>query len=398
MALTAAQVKSIVCPEEKKQIKKFDEKGLFVLVKQSGSKLWRFKYKYGGKHQEMALGQYPSVTLSEARKMADKARLLLVQGINPMEKKLERKRALKSPERFFDKVALVWWENKKDAWGDDYTAKIKRLITNDLKPLHKYPIELVEAHHIKDIMLSVEAAGTPKKASLLKSILDRIFRYAISHEKARKNPVEFINLNDLLKPMPKVQSYAAIVNPSSLGQLIHDIDNNQAGAFCTIEALKLIPRVFLRPNEVRNLKWEYIDFDSRLIYLPEEIMKGEREHLVPLAKQVILHLQQIHAVTSYSPYVFPNNSNSNKPISKNVLTNRLRDLGYSADIMSAHGFRSTASTILHEQGWEHDVVETQLAHLTGTETSRAYNRAKYLKQRKEMMQAWGDYLDKIKAQ
>lgn len=143
------------------------------------------------------------------------------------------------------------------------------------------------------------------------------------------------------------------------------------------------------------MRWSYVDFDDLLIRIPAEDMKREREHLVPLATQVVSQLQSIREVTGYSEFVFPNSRDASQPLSKNVMTNRLRTLGYGADVMSAHGFRSTASTILHEQGWHHDFIETQLAHLTGTATSRAYNRSLYLKERRKMMQAWADYLDSL---
>jgi len=245
-------------------------------------------------------------------------------------------------------------------------------------------------------MLSIEAAGTPKKAPVILSVINRIFGYALAHRLTRTNPAQGLPLSDIIKPLPKVQHRAAIVKPTELGKLIKDIDTNESGNFCTVESLKLIPRVFLRPKEIRCLKWEYIDFDDRMIRIPAEDMKRDREHLVPIAKQVITQLKNIKQVTGYSQYVFPNERDGNKPLSKNVMTNRLRDLGYPADVMSAHGFRSTASTILHEQGWNSEVIEAQLAHLTGTATSRAYNRSIYLLERKKMMQEWADYLDSFK--
>ena len=176
----------------------------------------------------------------------------------------------------------------------------------------------------------------------------------------------------------------------------HHAETVAIGSYCTAEALKLIPRLFLRPGEIRNLRWDYIDFDQKILVIPAEDMKRGREHLVPLADQVIEHLQAVQEITGYSSYVFPNERDSGKPLSKNVMTNLLRKLGYSADVMSAHGFRATASTILHEQGWKPEVIEAQLAHLTGTATSRAYNRSIYLSERTTMMQSWADYLEAVR--
>jgi len=396
MALTALEVKSISCPENKKQIKKSDGNGLFLLVKLNNSKLWRMRFKYASKHQELALGKYPTISLHKAREMTNEARVLLAQGINPMDERRERKRAGNAQDRAFIIVALKWWEQQKDSWSADHAIRIKRWITQDSKSISKIAIDQIDAGHITELMLSIEAAGTPKKAPVILSVINRIFGYALANRLTRTNPAQGFPLSDIIKPLPKVQHRAAIVRTDELGKLIRDIDTNESGNFCTVEALKLIPRVFLRPKEIRCLKWEYIDFDECIIYIPAEDMKRGREHLIPMAKQVVEQLQYIRDITGYSQYVFPSQRDSSNPMSKNVMTNRLRDLGYAADVMSAHGFRSTASTILHEQNWNHDVIEAQLAHLTGTATSRAYNRSIYLSERKRMMQEWADFLDNLK--
>lgn len=396
--LTDTQIKNAKCPKDQKQTKLFDENGLYLLVTKKGSKLWRKRYKFGGKDQLLALGKYPLISLKKARELTNDALILLSEGTNPMEARKSNKRAVNTDDKGFRVVGLKWWDQNKNKWSDEHAKRVKRWITVDAKILHSLSIDKIDAGHITEVMLSIESSGHPKKAPPILSVINRIFGFALAHRLTRSNPAQGFPLSDIIKPLPPVKSHSAIVKPSELANLLRDIDTNEYGDYCSIEALKLIPRVFLRPIEVRVLKWEYINFESKLIYIPAGNMKGAREHLVPLAKQVIYHLKQIHEHSSYSPYLFPNSKDSNKPMSKNVLTNRLRDLGYTADVMSAHGFRSTASTILHEQGWHHDVIETQLAHLTGTATSRAYNRAKYLPERKEMMQAWADYLDKIKVQ
>jgi integrase len=396
MALTMLEVKSISCPEGKKNIKKSDGKGLFLLVNYKGSKLWRFRFKYALKHQELALGKYPTVSLHEARKMANEARFLLSQGINPMNERKERKRAGNAQDRAFGIIALKWWEQQKDSWSAEHAIRTKHWITQDAKSINEIAIDQIDAAHITELMLSIEASGAPKKAPTILSVINRIFSYALAHRLTDTNPAQGLSLRDILKPFDKVKHRSAITNPTEVAQLIEDIDTNASGSFCTIEALKLIPRVFLRPGEIRYLKWEYVNFEERMIYIPAEVMKGRREHLIPMSKQVFNQLKYIQGITGYSQYVFPNERDSNKALSKNVMTNRLRSLGYAADIMSAHGFRSTASTILHEQGWNHDVIEAQLAHSTGTATSRAYNRSIYLSERKKMLQEWADFLDAIK--
>lgn len=339
-----------------------------------------------------------SVSLSDARKLTVEARALLVQGINPMAERKERKRASSSDKAVFGKVALKWLENQKGGtWSAEYTARVRRWITQDTKSITNIAIDQIDAAHITELMLSIEATGSPKKAVPILSVINRVFGYALAHRLTRTNPAQGLSLKDIMKPMAKVKHRAAITNPKEVAQLIKDIDTNELGSFCSIEALKLIPRIFLRPTEIRHLKWEYIDFDELLIRIPDAEMKKDREHIVPLAAQVFDQLDDIKSMTGYSPFVFPSEIDSSKPMSKNVLTNRLRALGYPADVMSTHGFRSTASTILHEQGKSHDAIEVQLSHLTGTATSRAYNRSLYLEERRVMMQEWADYLDQLKS-
>nr|WP_076916395.1 tyrosine-type recombinase/integrase [Pseudoalteromonas sp. TB13] len=394
MPLTAQEVKNISCPEDKAQIKKSDGNNLFLLVKNNNSKLWRLRFRHAGKYQEMALGKYPSISLSEARRLAEEARASLINGINPMDERRERKRTKEvTKDKLFSTIAIKWWEQQKGSWSEDHEKRINRWLLVDSKSLGNLHIDNIDAGHITELMLAVEATGSPRKAPNILAVINRVFGYALAHRLTRNNPAQGLPLTDILKPLPKVKHRAAIVKPNELAQLIRDIDTTESGNYCTVEALKLIPRVFLRPTEIRNLKWEYVDFDDSLIRIPAEEMKRGRDHIVPMSKQVVKHLKEVKTVTGYSKLVFPNQRDGSKPMSKNVLTNRLRDLGYPADVMSAHGFRSTASTILHEKGWNHDVIEVQLAHLTGSATSRAYNRSIYLAERTKLMQEWADYLD-----
>lgn len=394
MTLTALEIKNFSCPSNKNQIKKSDGKGLFILVKKNNSKFWRLRYKYACKHQEMALGKYPTVSIHEARKMAEEARMLLVQGVNPMDEKKERKRASNPEDRAFNVIALKWWEQQKDTWSKDHAKRVKRWITEDAKLIGKLAIDQIDTGHITALMLSIKKGGSPTKAAPILSVIKRVFGYGLAHRLTRTNPAQDFPLRDVIGPLPAVKHRAAVVRKSELAKLINDIDHCETGTYCTVEALKLIPRLFLRPGEIRFLKWSYVDFDDQIIRLPGEIMKSGREHMIPMANQVANKLEGIREITGYSPYVFPGQSGGN-PISKNVLVNRLRALGYAADVVSAHGFRTTASTLLHEKGWEPDVVEVQLSHLIGTATSRAYNRSLYLKQRKGMMQDWADFLDAL---
>jgi len=396
MALTALEVKRITCPEGMKQCKKHDGNGLFILVKSSGSKLWRMRYKFAGKHQELALGKYPTIPLVEARAMADQARAKLVQGINPAAERRAARQQEETSVRTFGAIALAWWDQQESSWSPEHAKKVNRWIKVDMESVGKLPVDQIDQGHITEMMLVIEADGHGRTAATVLAVMNRIFGYALANRLTRTNPAQGFPLSDILKPLPKVKHRAAITNPKDLGGLIRAIDGLDSGSYCTIQALRLIPRLFLRPKEIRGMKWGYIDFDDKLLRIPSADMKKDREHLVPLAKQVIKQLKEIRKITGYSPYVFPSERSSDKPMSKNVMTNRLRVMGYGADDMTAHGFRSTASTLLHEQGWAHDAIEAQLAHLTGTATSRAYNRSMHLQERKKIMQSWADYLESLR--
>lgn len=395
MPLKAAEIDNLSCPENKSQIKKFDSNGLFLLVKRNGSKLWRFKYMYAGKHKELSFGQYPKITLSMARKRRDDAKLCLSENKDPSLIRKEQKR--KASGSSFEKVAKKWLEKNQEKWTEEYVSRVDRWITADCKSLSKLPLALITAKDIADIMIMLDKRGHAKKASTIHSIITRIFSYGIAHGHAENNPSQYLSLKDIISSTEKTNHYAAITDQKLLGQLMHDISNHKKGGFYTRQALRLIPHIFLRQAELRRLKWEHIDFENMLIRAPAEIMKTGIKHLVPISDEVNKKLLELKKYSGHLSYLFPNERNAHEPMSKNVITTRLRDMGYSADVMTGHGFRGTASTILHEKGFEHDVIETQLAHLTGTNTSRSYNHAKYLPERVKMMQWWSDFLIKLQA-
>ena len=214
MPLTALEIKSLSCPEDKKQLKKFDGNGLFLLIKSNGSKLWRMRYKFSGIHKEIALGQYPAIPLVEARRLAEEARALLMQGINPSDERRERKRSHTVTDRQFNVIALKWWEQQKDSWSADHQARVKRLITIDCKSLSTLIIDKIDAGHITEVMLSIEASGSPKKAPVILAIINRIFGYALAYRLTRNNPVPVFPLKDIFKPLKKVRSLSAMINPT----------------------------------------------------------------------------------------------------------------------------------------------------------------------------------------
>ena len=368
-----------------------DGNGLFLLVHPTHSKTWQLRYTFSDKRTNIKVGNYHALTLEDARKHAAIIRTQIANGIDPKEKNKEKTKQL------FEPLALEWWQDNKSTWSDEHALKVRKWLLNDIFPhIGKFKIADIDHGHIADIMLGIEKSGRPSAASPTLSVLSRIFGRALVRKYTNINPAQGFPLKDVIKPLAKIQHRSAITEPKQLGQLMRDIECWERGAFSTVQSLRLIPYIFLRPKEIRLLRWEYIDFDSGFIRIPDSEMKKNRDHIVPMAKQVIQQLKDVQIITGYSSFVFPSSRNSELPMSKNVITNSLRKMGYGADVMCGHGFRSTASTLLHEQNWQHEVIETQLAHLTGSMSSRAYNRSMYLSERIKMMTAWADYLDALK--
>jgi integrase len=396
MTLTASQVKSASCPEGQKQKKVYDSKGLYLLLKDTGGKLWRLRYKFGGKHKEMALGKFPNVTLSEAREKAERARSLLTDGFDPMANRKLLKYQVTDEALNFEKIATRWFERNKVNWSSTYQTKLVRWLENDLKNISTLQINVITKKHLIMIVNTIVENGHKKKVAQLMSMINRIFEFAMSELLISTNPCQSFYYKTLVGNLPNTKNYAAITDSRKLGDLLFDIENNTSGTLCSIEALKILPHVFLRPSELRGLKWEYVDFDKKLIFIPGSEMKTKKDHIVPMSKQVERKLKALHKQTQYSEFVFPSEKNPCQPFSKNVLNNRLKALGYDSETMVSHGFRGTASTLLNEEGVNESHIETQLAHQIGNSTSRSYNRAKYLRKRKKMMQRWSDLLDALR--
>ena len=369
-----------------------DGKGLFLIIHPSNSKTWQLRYTFQGRRGKIKIGAYPypDTGLKLARDLASDLRQKMAEGIDPKTKKNENV--------IFKDIALEWWEDNQLPWSDEHTARVKRWLERDVfPPIGNLQPKDIDHSHIANIMLAIEKAGHSSSAEPTLNIIARIFGRALVRKLTGINPAQGFPLKDVIKPRPKVKHRAAITEPKQLGQLMYDITKWEAGAYSTVQSLRLMPHIFLRTKEIREMRWEYVDFDDKLIRIPDIEMKKDNAHIVPMSSQVKNMLQDIKQVTGYGPFVFPSSRNALKPMSKNVITNALRSMGYGADIMCGHGFRSSASTLLHEKEWQPEIIETQLAHLIGSATSRAYNRSKYLSDRKKMMQFWSDYLDGLRS-
>lgn len=392
MKLTDNKIRNIK-PRDK-QYKVSDGKNLFLIITPNGSKYWRYKYIFNGKEKTLSIGVYPSITLSQAREKRNEAKQQLANGNDPsfikQTKELTKKQAA---ENTFEAVAKEWHSKFLSKWTEKYAIKtIARLAKNIFPWIGNKPISEVTSMELLKLLQKIEARGARETAHRVLQICGQIFRYAIVTAKIQVDPSAA--LKGALEPIPK-NHYATITNPKEIGKLLCAIDGYK-GYLVTKYALKLSPLVFVRPGELRAAEWSEFNFDTAEWRIPAAKMKMKTMHIVPLAKQAIDILRELHKLTGNEKYLFPGLVNSYRPMSDNTITSALRRLGYTSNEMTAHGFRAMACTILNEQGWNRDAIERQLAHMERNHIRAAYNYAEYLPERKKMMQEWADYLEKLK--
>lgn len=389
MALTDVAIKKLKA--EGKPIKVADERGLFLLIKPTGAKLWRWKYRFQGKEKLMAIGGYPDVSLAQARDKRDEGRRLLAAGSDPMAQRREARVAMQiAMEDSFEAVARKWWDSWKTARSSRHADYVKRRLEGDVFPIigHR-PIAHLEASELVAMVKRIEKRGALDIAKRSLQTCGQVFRYAIAHGKAMRNPASDIRPSDVLPPRRK-QNYAR-VDAKDLPDLLRKIEVYQ-GASITRAAMKLMAMTFVRTSELIGARWEEFDLDAGRWDIPAERMKMKTPHIVPLSSQAVTLLRSLHTRTGHGVWLFPGERSPKKPMSNNTILKALERMGYKGR-MTGHGFRGVASTLLHEQGVEHSHIELQLAHQERNAVSASYNHALYLAPRAEMMQAWSDYLD-----
>ncbi|MBV6500989.1 MAG: Prophage integrase IntS [Prosthecobacter sp.] len=389
MSLSDAKVRN--AKAKSKPYKLTDGEGLFLLVTASGSKYWRFKYYFGGKEKLLALGVYPEVSLIDARERRLQARKALAAGNDPGEVKRENKRlTVLNSEHAFEPIAREWFAQRKHEWAEG-TAKIilKRLETHVFPKLGKRAIKEITAPDVLAMLRVVEGGGALDTAKRLMQMCGQIFMYAIATGRAERNPVP--DLRGALKtPVTKHHAYLRAAElPEFLGKL-EDYD----GAVVTKLALRLLLLTFVRTTELRAAQWVEFDLDKAEWRIPAVRMKMKEEHIVPLSSQAVAVFRELQNHTGNRQHVFPNQQNPLSFMSENTMLYALYRMGYHSRT-TGHGFRSTASTILNENGFMPDVIERQLAHCERNQVRAAYNHAQYLPERRKMMQWWADYLDGI---
>lgn len=366
--------------------KLFDTDGLYLLVQPNGSRYWRMKYRFAGKEKLLALGVYPAVSLKDARQRRDEARQLLAQGGDPSRKR-------ESTVDTFRALAGRWLAENAGQSKPATVAKYHFLLGHLDPHLGDLSPRAITAADIKRAVTAIHAAGIRETAARSYALCSRIFRYAVTHDLAERNPAADISLRDLL-PASRERHHAALTHPADVGGLLRAIEDYQ-GSPVTRLALRLAALTFVRPGELRHAEWSEFGADEWRI--PEHKMKAGEAHLVPLSAQARAMLEELRALTGGGSYLFPGERTRSRPMSENTINAALRRMGYSKDEMTGHGFRSMASTLLHELGYPPMVIERQLAHAERNKVAAAYNRAEFLAERRAMMQAWADYLDGLKA-
>lgn len=397
MQLTDTRIRNTK-PAERPQ-KLFDGGGLFLLVTPAGQRWWRLKYRFGGKEKLLSLGTYPEVSLKDARERRDEARKLLASSIDPgAKRKAEKVARAEAGANTFEVIAREWHAQRAKSLERSTLDGIMMRMEKHLFPkLRNRPIAEIDAPELLRVLRQAEAQELGETPRRLRQYASQIFRFAIATGRVARDPAA--DLRGALKPH-KARHHAAITDPKAVGALLRAI-NGFSGSPIVKAALRLAPLVFVRPGELRGAEWSEFDLDERVWRIPGERMKMRDAHIVPLSRQAIAILQELQTLTGpdgYRPgrYLFPSVRTRQRPISENTLNAALRRLGYSSEEMRAHGFRSTASTLLNEQGWHRDAIERQLAHSERDGVRAAYNRAEHLPERKRMMQGWADFLDSLR--
>jgi integrase len=396
MALTDTYVKQRKHMGSANGEKYADGGGMYLHVTATG-KYWRLSYRYAGKQKTLALGIYPDVTLAKARERRADARTLLADGIDPgVAKREEKQSKADAAAHTFEAVAREWLAKTANKRAAVTQAKVTSWLEKDVFPfIGRLPVSTIRAKDVLDkVARRMEARGIHESAHRIVQICSQVFRYAVATGLVERDVT--VDLRGALVSVEKA-NYAAITEPKQVGQLMRSI-HSYGGHPTAVAALKLSPLVFVRPGELRAAEWVEMDLDAAEWRIPGPKMKMKVEHLVPLSRQAVEILRALQPMTGHGQYVFPSIRTGERCMSENTINAALRGMGYSKDMMTAHGFRAMARTIMDEVlGERPDLIEHQLAHTVKDPNGRAYNRTAHLPARREMMQRWADYLDKLRS-
>ncbi|MDI3511874.1 MAG: hypothetical protein PWQ61_2639 [Betaproteobacteria bacterium] len=397
--LTDPECKNATCPPDKPRKRLADSGGLYLEVSPNGSRRWFWKYRKDGKEGRMALGSYPAVSLSAARKARDAARLTKDAGVDPVQaRKVDKLKATNPAGETFRVVVWEWFDKQSPHWSEAHAQRAKRQFERDLLPwLGDRKLSDIQPVELLATLRKVEQRGAIETADRGLMLARQVWRYGVATGRVARDITA--DLKGALSPY-RGKHFAAITDPAKLGDLIRAIRAYKGGPVVRA-ALQLAPMLFQRPGELRGAEWSEIDLDGALWTIPAARMKRSKDgkengdpHLVPLPRQAVEILRGLHGYTGHGRMVFPGERSHDRPISENSVRTALITMGYTPEIQTWHGFRATARTMLAER-LECDplVIEAQLAHSVKDANGRAYNRTQYIKQRADMMQRWADFLD-----
>lgn len=401
--LTDAQCRNATCPADKKHARFSDAGGMYLQVSPAGSKRWFLKYRIAGVEKQLALGSYPAVSLTAARKAREAAKLTKADGRDPVQlRKVAKLKAMNPSGDTLKIVALEWFAKQSPHWSDAHADRSKRQLERDLFPwLGARRLKDVEPVELLATLRKVEERGAVETADRGLMLARQVWRYGVATGRVDRDITA--DLKGALSPY-RGKHFAAITDPVKLGDLIRAIRAYKGGPIVRA-AVQLAPMLFQRPGELRGAAWAEIDLDAALWTIPAARMKRGKDgkengdpHLVPLPRQAVDILRGLHGYTGHGVMVFPGERSHERPISENSVRTALITMGYTPDVQTWHGFRATARTMLAERlDCDPLVIEAQLAHAVKDANGRAYNRTQYLKHRADMMQKWADYLDKLAA-
>ncbi|CAZ88954.1 putative Phage integrase [Thiomonas arsenitoxydans] len=374
-----------------------DGDGLYLLLRPDGKRWWRFDYRHGGKDKTLSVGVYPDVTLARARQRADEIRQQLLDGIDPSAARKSKVTGVVTGEvsDSFEIIAREWHAGRAPTLSGNTSKNILLRLQNNAFPyIGQKSVRELRAPDVLDVLRRIEARGLGETARRVHQLIAQVMRYAVATGRTDADPTPA--LRGALKPV-MVRHHAAVIEPVELGAMLRAFEGYSGGVVVRT-ALQLQVMLFVRPGELRHMEWAELDLDGAQWRIPGERMKMREPHIVPLPQQAVALLKDLQPFSSRSRYVFPSPRSKDRPMSENAVNVALRALGFDRDTVTGHGFRATARTILDEHlRYRVEVIEMQLAHAVRDPLGRAYNRTKYLEERKDMMQAWAGYLDKLKA-
>jgi putative phage integrase len=372
--------------------KLYDAEGLYIEIAPTGSKRWRWRYRWNGKEKLLGFGLYPEISLKRARERRTAAKELLATGVDPSQARKEEKVEARAAENSFAAMAEEWYALYSVPWSQHYRELVRQRLDQYLLPtLGKRALADITPTEIMGILSALEKRGVIETANRVLGICSQIFRRAVATGRAKSDPCR--DLRGALAPAQE-RHHAALTTKEGARAVMRALDAYQ-GSFVVRAAVHFTALTFVRQVELRFATWDEIDWEGKMWLIPAERMKMRREHMVPLSRQAIAVLEDMRRVNGGQPYIFAGQGRRRRPISENTVRCALQSMGFAGE-MTAHGFRSMASTLLNEMGWRSDVIERQLAHVDRNKVRSAYNRAEYIMERCRMMQAWSDFLDSLR--